>query len=71
MRFCAPGKSKKPPQLGEFLGCGYQLGFDRVEHGAGIYGETAVCPAEFPKLNASRIAQTARIESTGGKILTR
>ena len=31
-RFCAPGTSKKPPQMGQFLGGGRQLGCDGVEH---------------------------------------
>jgi hypothetical protein len=31
-RFCAPGTSKKPPQMGKFVGRGGQLGCNSVEH---------------------------------------
>jgi hypothetical protein len=36
-----PGTSKKPPELGELLRGRRQLGFDRIEHGLGIYREKA------------------------------
>ena len=32
-RLCAPGTSKKPPQVGELLRGGVQLGFDDFKHG--------------------------------------
>jgi hypothetical protein len=32
-RFCAPGTSKKPPQVREFVGGGGDLSGNRVEHG--------------------------------------
>jgi hypothetical protein len=39
-RFSTPGKSKKPPQMGDFFPGGWQLDFDLLKHDSGTYSKS-------------------------------
>src|SRR5580700_2850823 len=51
-RFCAPGKSKIPPQMGDFFPGGWQLDFNLLKHDGGTYNKStgtqpANCRVDF------------------------
>ena len=51
-RFCAPGTSKKPPQMGQFFPGGGQLRFDVFEHTPADDGE----PSKIQLINDPHIS---------------
>src|SRR6476620_2460707 len=64
-RFCAPGTSKKPPQVGGFLRGGSDLSFSNFEHIGPIYrrasGDSRYIPRKiFPDRKGAFDVKAAR-----------